>query len=182
MHAPKALIRGGLLTLAMLASAGAAATDLEQRVKAAYLYNFAKFVEWPQSSGGVGDAVDICVFYDAEFEQLLQKIFTGKTVSDKPVMVHTAREMPPSTRCDIVFVGAEVRRDDVQTGMQGMAEQPILTVGESTDFTRDGGAIRFMQVDGKLRFEIDLGNTQRTGLKISSKLLRVAKVIPARAS
>ncbi len=154
--------------------------DLAQRVKAAYIYNFAKFIEWPQ--GDVDQRVDICVFYDAEFENLLRKTFSGKQVAGKPVAVHAAERIPPTISCNILFIGQAVLHPDVKRGMQRMLDMPVLTIGEADGFTQDGGIIRFLQVAGKLRFEIDHGSAQESGLKISSKLLRVAQVIPAKNS
>ncbi len=172
-----------LLLLAVLLGAGAAqASELELRVKAAFLYNVAKFVNWPEDAQATDNAIDICVFQHAEFARTAQDELNGKRVGQRPVTTRSISALADARDCEIVFVGEEAKRTEVTSGLAELRSQPVLTVGDPESFIDDGGIMRLKRLDGKLRFEVAMQGVQRSGLQLSSKLLRLADIIPAPGS
>lgn len=144
----------------------------EYQVKAAFLYNFAKFVQWPaeRQTG----ALVIGIVGDDFFWQLVGQIVRGKTVHGREIVVRRLEHGDDLTSCHIVFIGGgEARRTpDLLQRLQGA---PVLTVGETVHFIREGGIARFFVERNRVRFQINPTNAEPTGLKISSQLLSLAK-------
>ena len=161
-----------LLTFAivLVASAAAGAQDvpLEYRVKAAYLFNFAKFVEWPAAAAA--DPITICVAGRNVFGEALSETIRGETINGRALAVRVIIE--PEAGCQIVFVP----RGAAASAYLGAARtSPSLTVGESPDFIEQGGIVNFTLEGANVRFQIDAGAAERAGLRISSRLLRLAR-------
>jgi hypothetical protein len=146
----------------------------EYKVKAAFLLNFGKYVEWPASA--VGDAIDICVLGRDPFGATLDDTLAGRTVGDKSVRARRVSGVSEASRCNIVFVSRDdqARVDDVVAGLAG---SPVLLVGEQDRFARKGGMINFVEIDQKVRFEINEAAAKKAGLKISSQLLKLATIV-----
>ena len=158
------------------ASAGAQpqnrVTD-EYQVKAAFLYNFAKFVQWPQAADK-SQPLTVCVFGDAAFGDVLQQMVGGKSVQGRDVAVRRLRAGDDSRACQILFISAADARHTAEL-LAGASGAPVLTVGETTPFRREGGLVRFYVEGNRLRFQINANGAQQAGLKISSQLLGIAK-------
>jgi hypothetical protein len=141
---------------------------LEYHVKAVYLFNFAKFIEWP--SGAQTGPLTICVAGQNPFGELLDETLRGETVNDRPL---AARVIPePGPGCHIIFVPQGIATSAYLRAARG---SPTLTVGEAPDFISQGGIIRFILEEGKVRFQIDPKAAERADLRISSHLLRLAR-------
>jgi hypothetical protein len=153
---------------------------LEYEVKAAFLYKFAKFVEWPEDAP-VADrpAVVIGVLGVDPFGEALDAAVRGKTVNGRALSVRRFAELRDLEPCQILFVSAsEGRRlPEILTRLGG---SPVLTVGEPETFTRDGGIVRLVTEDNKVRFEINVDAAEHAGLRISSKLLALARIVHGR--
>ena len=149
---------------------------LENDVKAAFLFNFTKFVDWPESAfEAANDPLRMCVVADASFTRSLDRIIAGETVRGRRLhrVVPAPSELP---RCHVLYVGtAESRRPERL--LSSVSGAPVLTVGESPRFTEQGGAIAFVLVNDRVRFDVNLRAAERAGLTFSSKLLRVARNI-----
>jgi hypothetical protein len=162
----------GLWTIAFVLAAGATAPakeiPLEYQVKAAYLFNFAKFVEWP-SEARTGP-LTICVAGQNPFGDVLEETLRGETVNDRPLATRVISG--PETGCHIVFVPQGIATAPYLSGLRGT---PTLTVGEMPDFISRGGIINFVLEEGKVRFQIDSKAAERADLRISSHLLRLAR-------
>ena len=147
----------------------------EYPVKAAYLFNFAKFVEWPVDAfKRPEDPIAICVLGQNPFGSALEDVVRGKTVANRTFAVRGISNAQQASNCQIVFVSASERKH-FRFLLDGLKERSILTVGEGDDFTANGGIINFKLKDARVRIEIDPGAAGRAGLRISSKLLSLAE-------
>ncbi|HLH32133.1 MAG TPA: YfiR family protein, partial [Terriglobia bacterium] len=155
------------------------AASTEDEVKAAFLFNFAKFVDWPmQSFPGSDSPFTICVAGNA-FDGALERIVQGETLDRRPLVV---RPVPTGTDvrgCQILYIApSEARR--VPDLITAAGNNPVLTVGETGDFIEDGGTIRFVNAGGRIHFQINPDAAERASLKVSSRLLRLAEVVRPR--
>jgi hypothetical protein len=141
---------------------------LEYGVKAAYLLNFARFVEWPADPADTGP-LTICVAGTNPFGDVLDETLRGELVNGRSVRARPARQ---GERCHVLFVPVDVPPDAY---IKSLRTQPVLTVGERADFLRHGGMVNFVIEAGRVRFEIDADAAERVKLKISSRLLRLAR-------
>lgn len=166
-------LRVAALLLWMLAPAARAESEFD--VKAAYLLNFAKLVEWPASafSGGKGPLV-IGVVGRASVSDDLARTFAGASANGHPVEVRrvSAGDGGALAACHLIFLAESEHGDGVLAAVQG---RPVLVVGETEDFARRGGAIGFVKDGGTLKFEANPKAAARNGLTVSAKLLRVAR-------
>lgn len=150
---------------------------LEYQVKAAFLYNFAKFVEWPpQSFKSPQDPISICILGQNPFGDALVETVHGKTVGGRSLVVRQLEDAREAPSCHILFVRfSEQKR--LRSVLEAISGGGVLTVGETDTFTADGGIINF-KIDGeKIRFQINIAATKREELHISSKLLRLAEIV-----
>ena len=156
-----------LVLVAAIASLGQA-VSLEYRVKAAYLFNFARFVEWPvEAQNG---PLTICVAGRAVFGDVLDETLRGESVNGRAVVARVLLEPEPG--CHVLFVPRGAAATAYIRAAQG---QPVLTVGETPDFIALGGIANFIPEGNNVRFEINAGAADRAGLRISSRLLRLAR-------
>jgi hypothetical protein len=147
----------------------------EYQVKAAFLYNFAKFVDWPPAAfNDSKQSLGICVYGPDPFGQALDDALLGKSIGDRRVTVARATQFQDLAKCHVVFVGASEREAaDLANRLKGRA---VLLVGESDGFAVSGGIIQFTIEDNRVHFVINPDAADRAGLKISSKLLALAKI------
>lgn len=149
-------------------------TALEYQVKAAYLYNFAKFVTWPGNEGP--GMFTICVIGKDPFGQILDDTVRGKSVRGQPIAIRRFSRSEEPRGCQIVFAdyGEEFCRNlPVRSGWDG-----ILLVGEGDAFARCGGMIGLTLKEGRVQFDINVQAVERAHLEVSSKLLQVASIVP----
>ena len=164
---------GRVSRLALLGAAAAllgAGAPGEYEVKAAFLYNFAKFVEWPAGALEQRDRFTICVVGASDVSEQLKRVVEGRSVSGLAVVVDTLEAADADADCQMLFApdGESARSITAQ------ARAGVLTVGEYASFARDGGMINFVFIDRKVRFEINRKRAEEAGLAISSKLLKLA--------
>ena len=171
---PSGLRRLAILSLLSAAVVvGADAHAPEYAVKAAFLYNFAKFVEWPPGATRNAEAFRICLVGDDPFGPLLTDTVAGKTVQDRPIEIAHPESAPELGQCHMAFVSrSQVRQ--LPRVLAGLAAANTLTVGETEEFAREGGMITFHIEENKVRFEINAEAAQHAGLRISSQLLKLA--------
>jgi hypothetical protein len=142
--------------------------SLEYQVKAVYLFNFAKFVEWPAEAQA--GPLTICVAGQNPFGDALDEALRGESVNNRSL---TARVIPgPEPGCHVIFVPRGAATTAYLRAARGA---PTLTVGETPDFLAQGGIINFILEGGKVRFQIDSKAAERADLRISSHLLRLAR-------
>ena len=171
--------RGASLLLALIAVATASrpaapqSAPPEYEVKAAFLYNFTKFVEWPPEALAAGDPVVVAVVGEDPFGRALERVFQGKTVQEHPVVIRRFEHLDDVQRCHVLFVAAP-ESGRTAAILKLLGAQPVLTVGDGDDFVRRGGIIAFGMEGNKVRFQINLDAAERVGLKISSQLAKLA--------
>ena len=165
----------GLLAGSLQLHAQAPAFD-EYQVKAAFLYNFAKFVEWPPGTfANFNDPIGICIAGQNPFGSTLDYMVQGKKVGDRAFAVRRLPDTQQARSCQILFIGAgEWKR--VRGLLDGLKGSSVLTVGETDDFTSLGGIIAFQLQGPRVRIHIALEPAERAKLRISSKLLSLAEI------
>lgn len=144
----------------------------ETQVKAAFVYNFGKFVEWPPDRSNV-KYFTIGIYGDDDFVQALTEIVAGKFIHERPVFIRRVSTMKDIATCHILFVG-DSAKDRLPELFNAVHRLPILTVSDLQGFADRGGMINFRIVKNHMRFAINLKAAQQAGLRISSQLLKLA--------
>jgi hypothetical protein len=172
---------GALLLLLLAAPAATPAQPAapEYDVKAAFLYNFTKFVDWP--AGAFPDersSLRICVLGDNPFGNALQAA-VGDEIAGHRLTVVRSESISNPAGCHVLFISRS-ERERLARILGEVRNAPVLTVADSPGFLEQGGAINFVLDRSKVRFEINREAAERAGLRISSKLLQLAtRVLPA---
>lgn len=149
----------------------------EKRLKAAILFNFAKYVEWPAGSFTDSSApLSIGILGDDPFGDELDAIVAGRTIHGHSVTVKRGRTWDGLGNCHVLYISAS-EDERLPSLLPRLGEHPILTVGESAGFLRDGGIIRMFVDESRVRFEVNLGASTRAGLKLSSQMLQLARSV-----
>jgi hypothetical protein len=157
-------------------SCGADDTSQEYKVKAAFIYNFAKFTEWPDGHFASDDApFVIAVVGPDPFNGILDQSVAGKAVGTHPVKVQHFESADNLGNCEILFIPGNDDETEAKI-IAKIGDKSVLTVGESDHFDVNGGSIRFFTEDNKMRFEINTDATDAAKLKLSSKLLKLARI------
>lgn len=175
-----AVLKRMLAVMVLLAAPGTARAQVasEYDVKAAFLYNFTKFVEWPSSTfDDDRSSFKICIFGEDPFGKSLRDISEEPVAGRKIALLGMASLKPES--CHILFISRSERRRIPQI-LQDLGAAPVLTVADTDGFLDDGGIINFKLEGSKVRFEINQQAAERVGIKVSSKLLRLA--VPPKGS
>ena len=167
-----ALVAG--LGFALLCGAGEPAP--EYMVKAAFIYNFARFIEWPNEVFASGNApFVIAVVGDDPFKGALEQAVAGKKVGNRNVEIRHFDSVDKIGSCQILVVPTTDDEAEAQI-LRKVEKDHVLTIGESDNFSSIGGCIRFFAEENKVRFEINTDASDHAGLQISSKLLKLARI------
>jgi hypothetical protein len=170
------LLAGMLPGVQAAAESPLAAEHSEDEIESAMLYNFTKFVEWPDKAlGASGASVVVGVLGDDALVPVLSAALGNKTVYGHPVTVRRLASGADAKSCAVLFVGAASQKEIARI-IQSVGHSPVLTIGEIVQFSRLGGVIAFIREGNRIRFEINLDAADRAGLQVSSKLLRLAAV------
>lgn len=149
----------------------------EYQVKALCLLNFAKYVDWPETTfADTNSPIQIGVIGENKFGDNLKNAMEGRCIDGHKIAVVTVEGEQDWSKCQILFIsGSEKKRQaDILKRLHSL---PVLTVGESDQFMGQGGAINFVKKDAKIRFEVNLDSARAAGLNISSKLLSLADTV-----
>ncbi len=152
-----------------------AADDVpEYGVKAAFLLNFMRFVEWPPTAFSSSDApLTICILGRDPFGRFLTDIVRGETVQDRRIAVRRVSEVSTPRTCQVVFLSAGSNSARVRT----VEQMGVLVVSDDSRLLRDGAMIGFAVDARRVRFDVNQKAAESAGLKISSKLLSVARAV-----
>jgi len=147
----------------------------EYEVKAAFVYNFVKFVEWPATRGPASDRVRLCVLGDLPGDLAFANL-AGTFVQGKKISVLTVKELGDERNCDVLFVAAN------QTGrlpeiLDALEDSPVLTIGDTEGYARRGIMINMFLEKKRVRFEINEEKARAAGIRISAKLLKLANKV-----
>jgi hypothetical protein len=151
----------------------------EYQVKAAFLFNFAKFVTWPADTfPDQNSPLVIAISGDDRFGEAIDDITRGERVGGHPIVVKRLGPADPLGRSQILFVSASERKR-LDRILESLSNAPVLTVGESDDFARLGGVIQLTKDRYRVGFDINVEAAERARLRISSKLLSLANIVGA---
>lgn len=149
----------------------------EYDVKAAYLFNFARFAEWQAGSPAArNDTFAICVLGQDPFGAALDAVVAGEIIAGKSVVARRVTKPREAVNCRVLFISSseESRLLEILGALDGAC---VLTVSDMPQFSRRGGMIQFVADSNKVRFEINLANAGAAGLTLSSELLKVAVTV-----
>lgn len=154
-----------------------AAKPTEYQVKAAYLANFVKFVDWPTGTNGAGDEpFHICVLGQDPFGPVLDAALAGEAVDRHPLAPRRVANAREAGGCRALFICSS-DESQIKTALKALDKASVLTVSDFPEFLKWGGMIQFV-LDGKrIRFEVNLTATKTAGLFLRSELLRVAAAV-----
>jgi hypothetical protein len=149
----------------------------EYQIKAAFLFNFAQFVEWPSNVFTNADApLCIGILGDDPFGAALDETLKGETIRNRKLTVQRSQRVEDLKGCQLVFI-CKSEKDRMSGILSELNRGQILTVSEIDGFARQGGVINFYLEGKKVRFEINTAAAQREGLKVSSQLLSLGKIV-----
>jgi hypothetical protein len=173
-------ILAGMLSTVLVAALpprGASPVPTEYEVKAAFLYNFARFVEWPAEARGAADQPFVVgILGDDPFGATLDRTLLGKTLEGRPIVVRRMASLEQESHVNILFVGGSDKAELARV-VRALSGTPVLTVGEMAGFAEHGGMIGFRTESQRVRFDINAEQASRAGLKISSQLLKLARIV-----
>lgn len=152
---------------------GQAPVQREYQVKAAFLYNFTQFIEWPPESFAASDAPFIIgIVGNDPFGAYLDEIVAGEKTMGHPIVVKRYDDINDASGCHLLFISNSYIKKDTDN----LPRENMLTVSDANNFMASGGIIGFFTENGKIKFQVNLTAAKSANLAISSKLLRVAKV------
>jgi YfiR/HmsC-like len=170
----------GASPLAAARQEGSAASP-EYMIKAAYLLNFARLIEWPRDAFATADSpVTIGIIGDDPFGSALDLTVEGKRISNRRIAIQRLQWNQDLRRCHILFMSASesLRIGELASRVAGL---PILIVGDTSRLATRGATINFTIEDDRVRFEVNVDAARRARLNVSSQILRVAKIVRERS-
>ena len=178
MHRSWRIIIAASILPIMSGVAGVARADKaferrEDQLKAAYLFNFVKFIEWPSSIPA--NVLTVCFVGGEGVHDALAAGIANKKVGQRALAVRRLQSTASLTGCNVLYVGADSASDEGHPVLGGVG--PVLTVSDASQFARNGGMIEIFVDNNHLRFNINLDSAQRAGLRISSSLLQLAAAV-----
>jgi hypothetical protein len=147
---------------------------LERDVKAAYLFNFTKFVDWPRPTG-TNEPFRVCVSGDDALRESVEKTIAGEQVEGRPLLSLAPRTPSEARNCQVLFIGGDGERETQL--LSAVRDLPVLTVSDTLNFARRGGGIEFVREKNRLRFDVNLQGAEQGGIRVSARLLRVARAV-----
>jgi len=177
-HAARAVITATLLVplaiTCFAAQPDPQSSSDEYRLKAAFVYRFPQFVEWPAAALQNSRTLDICVLAPNPFGSDLEQLVSGETIAGRALRVRVVSGVGSFAGCHALFAGAG---SDGAAALKAVANRPVLTVGETDQFLDHGGIIALKIVDRRVRFDVNAANAQRAGLRIDAQLLNLAAAV-----
>jgi len=169
--------------LGCLLTPGAHAQQInEYQMKAAYLYNFAKFVEWPaQAFKNPHDPISICVLGQNPMFHTLEEVVNGETIENRKLIVRMVPGLDQVGTCHILYIGSSDRKY-LRSILRDLKLTGILTVGEAEGFAVEGGVANFKLEGNKVRIEINASAAEEQRLRISPKLLSLAQIVKSKGA
>jgi hypothetical protein len=145
-------------------------------LKAAFLYNFAKFAEWPAAALAPGQRLSLCVLGEQAIADALELTISGRAVDGHELTVQMVKADGPLRSCHLLYIGdRDTKR--VALVLEALKGAPVLTVGEGDKFAASGGVAQLIVENDRMRFAVNVTSARRSGLKMSSKLLSLATIV-----
>jgi hypothetical protein len=168
-----------LVAVALLhaASSGVEAqTAAASTIKAAFLYNFAKFAEWPAAALAPGQRLDLCVIGDNAVAEALEQTIKGRAHEGHELTVQILKLDGPLRWCHLLYVDGRDAERSIRV-IEALRGAPVLTVGDGSRFAENGGVAQLILEHDRMRFAINVSAADRARLRLSSKLLGLAKIV-----
>jgi hypothetical protein len=166
-----------MITLGLSFPIAQASQPTEAQVKAAFIYNFAKFTEWPSYLLRDPDKPFVIgVLGDDEFYEALKEVVKEKSVQERPVSVRRITKAEDGRSCHVLYIG-DSQEENITYIFDTLKDFHVLTVGDINGFAKKGGMINFVREGKFIRFEINVNAVERSGLKVSAQLLKLAKIV-----
>lgn len=176
LHVSALLLSSACLSLPLVCSAQQMHPS-ESQVKAAYLFNFGKFVRWQVNAAARSDSFEICVMGKNPFGSTLENTVAGESIDGKNIVARHITNLQDATHCRILFIGSSAE-SNLKSILGAARQSSVLTVSDIPGFAQSGGMIELVNQEGRIRFEVNLAAVGDAGLTVSSELLKVAvKVI-----
>jgi hypothetical protein len=168
-------VASGLLAVPGLSAQSSKPTDVQ--VKAAYLYNFGRFIEWPANvTPAMTGSFNICVLGEDPFGPALDATLAGELIGTQKVAARRITSLHEAGECRILFISSS-EANRLNKIIESLGKAAVLTVSDVPQFSQRGGMIQFVLEGNRIRFEVNLTATQRAALTLSSELLKVATAI-----
>lgn len=166
-----------VLAVLLAASAGGQGLN-EYHVKAAYVYNLARFVEWPpESFKSATEPMRLCVLGASPIRPILGEAVQGETIDGRKLEVRQLADTAQAAGCHVVFI-ASSENPRLPSLLRELRRPPgTLTVGEAEDFLREGGAVNFRLENNKVRIEINPRAVAEQKLRVSPNLLSLVRIV-----
>jgi YfiR/HmsC-like len=165
--------RATIAALLLMPVVASAQDVTEPALKAAFIYNFAKFTEWPADAVPAAKPFVMCVVGDTAVSDALERTVKGRTVAGHPMAVSDVAPAEPQRLCQILYV-SQVTAGQAAQLVARLRDVPVLTISDVDGFTELGGIAQFFYERGRLRFSVHVGSATRAHLQISSRLLALA--------
>jgi YfiR/HmsC-like len=153
-----------------------AQTATAPELKAAFLYNFAKFVEWPANSMAAGTPLVVCVLGDGAVADALESMTDGKAIDGHALATRRVKVDSPLRTCHVLYISGLDAKGSHQL-LEGLGDSAVFTASDLDRFAQLGGVANFFVENGKMRFAVNIESAQRARLQVSSKLLGLAKIV-----
>jgi hypothetical protein len=180
---PRPAVILALVSLILLPIAHAAEEEipLEYRVKAAFIYHFTQFVEWPDNSRlENGSVTRIGILGDELMADAIMNAIEGKKVRGRRLDLVRFSSVESLEACHILFIDSSSSVEELDIILDKLRGYPVMTVGDSPGFAGRGGIVNFYKAGSKIRFEINPRAARRAGLTVSSKMLNLARIVENR--
>ncbi len=166
-----------VVTAFLAQSFASAEPNDEYRLKAAFLFNFTRFVEWPpQAFKTAGEPISICILGKNALDEALTEAVRGKTIQDRTFAIVPISDPAQAQSCQILFVSSSERKR-LPAILHAVGGRGVLTVGETDSFTAEGGVIGLKLDDRKIHIQINPDAAEQQHIRISSKLLTLAEIV-----
>ena len=165
------LLAVGIAAFAAHETAAQSSAPSQLDVQAVYLFDFAKFVRWPE--GAEHGTLTICVAGEKAYVDRLTRLVKSEQVDSRPLAVRAVQTPADVADCDILFLSVSAK-DQEAAMLAATAGKPVLTVSDIPDFLNSGGIIQFLLINKRVRFSVDLRPAAHSGIGLSSELLKVA--------
>ncbi len=172
-----AVLSGVILLAVLLPFRGNAEDAGEMGVKGAFLFNFARYIEWPEGTFAAPDSpIVFGILGDSAFFEAFRAGAQNKAAGNRGIEIREVESLPEISDVQILFVGASRKADEGKV-LAALDGAPVFTISDSEGFAEDGGIAHFFMREQSIRFTINQRAARESGLKISSKLLRFATLV-----
>jgi hypothetical protein len=162
--------------LGLPVSAAQSAADYELQVKAAFVYQFTRYVEWPTGALEPGAPFSVCVVAQSSVRRAIEHVLEGERFDGRPIRMMTPSTPEAARTCHLLYVeaGAMAQGEPL---LGAVERSPVLTISDASDFVENGGHIQLFREGPRVRFDLNRTTATQRGLTLRSQLLRVARAI-----